>query len=178
MAEAGRAIVGYTHAGYWADVGNPVAYLRTNLDLLRGAVPELLPEGWPASEQALDEAEVSAAAAVHGPALLGARTAVGEGATLEDGVTAGPDCRIAEDAHVASSVLWDGVQIGAGARVVRSVLATSARVGADAVLEAAVLGHGAEVAAGERPPPGTTLDPDTIFRDGAVLAAPVGQRNA
>ncbi|MDA1062040.1 MAG: NDP-sugar synthase, partial [Chloroflexi bacterium] len=115
MAAAGRAIVGFRHHGYWADVGNPVAYLRTNLDLLRGAVPdmlpELLPDGWPASGQALAAAAVSAAAAVRGPALLGAATTVAEGARIEDGVVAGARCSIGADALVASSVLWDDVTV-------------------------------------------------------------------
>ena len=182
MAGAGRAIVGFRHHGYWADVGNPVAYLKTNLDLLRGKVPEMLPEllpdGWPTSGQALDAAAVSAAAAVHGPALLGPETTVDEGAVLEEGVVAGARCSLGADAHVASSVLWDGVTVGAGARVVRCVLASGARVGAGAVLEGAVLGHGAEVAAGERPPPGTALEPDSVYRDGAVAAAAADRRSA
>ena len=182
MAGAGRAIVGFRHHGYWADVGNPVAYLRTNLDLLRGAVPEmlpaLLPDGWPASGQALDAAEVSATAAVRGPALLGPGSVVGEGASLEEGVVAGAGCSIGADAHVASSVLWDGAAVGAGARVVRSVLASGARVGAGAVLEGAVLGHGAEVAAGERPPPATALEPDGVYRNGSIVAATADRRSA
>lgn len=178
MAAEGRAIVGFRHDGYWADVGNPVAYLRTNLDLLRGAVPELLPDSWPASNQALEAATVSAAAAVHGPALLGPDTAVLDGAVLEDGVVAGAGCTIGEDAYVGSSVLWDGVAVDAGARVVRSVLATGAHVGVNAVLEGVILGHGAEVAAGERPPPGTELDAETIFRDGAIVSAASGRRSA
>ena len=178
MAGAGRAIVGFRHHGYWADVGNPVAYLRTNLDLLHGAVPELLPDGWPASGQALHAAEVSTAAAVHGPALLGPDSVVGEGATLQEGVVAGAGCSIGAAAHVASSVLWDGAAVGAGARVVRSVLASGARVGAGAVIEGAVLGQGAEVAAGERPPSGTALEPDSAYRDGSIVAATADRRSA
>ena len=48
LAAAGRGIFGHRHAGYWADIGNPEAYLQTNLDLLAGAAPALLPADWPA----------------------------------------------------------------------------------------------------------------------------------
>ena len=171
LAGSARGIRGYRHHGYWMDVGSPVAYLRTNLDLLRGAVGELLPDGWPASEQAIEAADVSAAARIAGPALLGAGTTVGAGTTLDDGVVTGERCHIGEDAHVATSVLWDDVHVGAGARVVRSTLASGVRIGAGAVVDGAVLAHGAEVAAGEHPAPGTQLEPDASYRDGAIVAA-------
>ena len=158
MAAAGRAIVGFTHRGYWADVGTPAAYLQTNIDLLRGDAPALAPEGF--------------------PALLGAGTEAAASAMLGMGVVAGADCRIGAGALVTSSVLWDGVHIGEGARVEGSVLASGARVGAGAALDGAVLGHGAEVAAGERPPPGLALDADAIYRGGAVQPAPAGTRSA
>ena len=156
MADEGRAILGWRHDGYWADVGTPGAYRRANLDLLRGAAPAVAPGGW--------------------PALTGPGTTVGEGAALADGVVAGADCRVGAGARVAASVLWDGVEVGAGARVEDSVLASGARVGEGAVLRGAVLGHGAEVAAGERPPPGAALGDGAVWRGGAARPAPAGAR--
>ena len=83
---------------------------------------------------------------------------------------AGVHCAIGRGAIVAGSVLWDGVSVGEGAQVRDSVLAEGARVGAGAILEGAVLAHGAAVEAGERPPSGTLLDPECVYRDGRVLA--------
>ncbi|MCY4454727.1 MAG: NDP-sugar synthase, partial [Chloroflexi bacterium] len=157
MADGGRAIVGFHHRGYWADVGTSAAYLQTNIDLLRGDAPALAAEGFPAL---LDEGATVAASAMLGM-----------------GVVAGAGCRIEPGAFVTASVLWDGVHIGEGARVDRSVLATGARVGAGAVLEGVVLGHGAEVAAGEHPPEGTEVDDETVFRDGAIHPV-AGSRSA
>ena len=151
MAEGGRAIVGFHHRGYWADVGTSAAYLQTNIDLLRGDSPALAPEGF--------------------PALLGEGTDVAASAMLGMGVVAGADCSIGAGSLVTASVLWDGVHVGEGARIDRSVLATGARVGAGAVLEGVVLGHGAEVAAGERPPTGTEIDDAAVFRDGTIHPA-------
>ncbi len=169
LAADGRGIFGHRHEGYWADVGNPEAYLQTNLDLLAGAAPSLLPPGWPEDGRAIGEADLAADARVEGRALLGAGTRVGEGAILEGGVVAGAGCQIGRGASVAGSVLWDGVTIGEGAQVRDSVLATGARVSAGAVLEGAVLAHGAAVEAGERPRAGTLLDPDDVYRDGRVM---------
>ena len=158
MADEGRAILGWRHGGYWADVGAPDAYRRANLDLLRGAAPALAPGGW--------------------PALTGPGAAVEDGAALEDGVVAGADCRVGAGARVAASVLWDGVEVGAGARVEDSVLATGARVGEGAVLRGAVLGHGAEVVAGERPPPGAAIEAGAVWRGGAARPAAAAGRGA
>ena len=171
LAAAGRGIFGHRHDGYWADVGNPEAYLQTNLDLLAGAAPSLLPAGWPGDGRAIGAADLAADARVEGPALLGAETHIGAGARLTGGVVAGAGCAIGRGATVGGSVLWDGVEIGEGARVRDSVLADGARVGAGAVLEGVVLAHGAVVEAGERPPRGTLLDPEDVYRDGGVLAA-------
>ncbi len=171
LAAHGRGIFGHRHEGYWADVGNPAAYLQTNLDLLTGAAPALLPAGWPEDGRAIGAAEIAADARIEGPVLLGAGTRVGAGAILEGGVVAGAGCAIGRGATVAGSVLWDGVEIGEGARVRDSVLADGARVGAGAVLEGIVLAHGATVATGERPPAGALLDPEDVYRDGGVLAA-------
>ena len=160
LAAAGRGIFGHRHEGYWADIGNPEAYLQTNLDLLRGAAPALLPADWPADGRAIGAAELAEGARVEAPALLGAGTRVGADARIEGGVVTGAGCEIGRGAVVSGSVLWDGVSVGEGAQVRDSVLAEGARVGAGAVVEGAVLAHGAAVEAGERPPPGTLLDPE------------------
>ena len=170
LAAAGRGIFGHRHAGYWADIGNPEAYLQTNLDLLAGAAPALLPADWPGDGRAIGAAALSAGARVEAPALLGAGTRVAEGARIEGGVVTGARCEIGRGAVVSGSVLWDGVSVGEGAQVRDSVLAEGARVGTGAVVEGAVLAHGAAVEAGERPPSGTLLEPEQIYRDGRVLA--------
>ena len=74
LAAAGRGIFGHRHGGYWADIGNPEAYLQTNLDLLAGAAPALLPADWPADGRAIGAAELATDARVEAPALLGAGT--------------------------------------------------------------------------------------------------------
>ncbi|HKG58168.1 MAG TPA: NDP-sugar synthase [Pyrinomonadaceae bacterium] len=52
---------------------------------------------------------------------------------------AGATSTIVSSATVIDSVLWDNVQIGAGARVNRAVLADNVKIGADEVIENAVV---------------------------------------
>jgi len=65
-------------------------------------------------------------------------------------------------------VLFDGVEVGAGAQVSASVLGRGARIGESAVLDAAVLGEdvcvarGNELRAGLRVWPGVDLGPTSV----------------
>lgn len=66
------------------------------------------------------------------------------------------------------SVLFDGVTIGAGAKVTASVVGSGATIGEGAVLDNVVIGSGAEVAGGNelrhglRVWPGVRLDSTAI----------------
>jgi mannose-1-phosphate guanylyltransferase len=126
MAAGGRRIVGFRHGGYWRDIGTAEAYLDAQLELLGGACPSIGPAraSWVARGARIDTA-----------------------ARVERS-SVGPRCVIEADALVVDSVLWDEVQVGAGARVRRSVLATGTVVPAGANLDGAVLANGPEVTAG------------------------------
>ncbi|MEI6136399.1 MAG: NDP-sugar synthase, partial [Chloroflexota bacterium] len=118
----GRPVYGYMHAGYWADVGNPAALLRVNLDLVRQKTPDgvLLDEG----------VAIDLGGYVEAPVVIGARA------------------RIASGAIVARSVLWDDVTIETGATVRGSTIASGVVIGAHAEVIDSVIAHGAIVEAG------------------------------
>jgi mannose-1-phosphate guanylyltransferase len=160
LANAGRSMYGFTHSGFWLDVGNPDVYLRANLELLGGAIPARLPEAWPRDSLATAGARVDEGATLGAPALLGAGTSVAAHAGLEATAT-GRNCVIGPYADVRSSVLWDDVVVEEGAHVSNSVLADGVRVGTGAMVQGAVLAHGASVAPGDVVPPGTRVEPDT-----------------
>jgi mannose-1-phosphate guanylyltransferase len=163
LASAGRAMFGFQHDGFWLDVGNPAAYLQANLEMVAGALPARLPQGWPADGLATAGASIEAGALVRGPLLLGAGTTLGMGAEASGPLVVGANCSIAPGARVRDSVLWDDVTVEAGATVTGSVLADGARVGAGAVVEGAVLGQRAQIATGDVVPPGTRVAPDTVW---------------
>jgi mannose-1-phosphate guanylyltransferase len=168
LAKANEPIYGYKHTGYWADIGTPDAYLKTNLQLLEGVIPEFLPNDWPTDGKAVETATLDANAQIEGRVLLGAKTNVGKGARLDSGVVTGERCTIKRYAQVSGSVLWEGATIGEGALVRNSVLADGAYVGAGAVLENAVLGHNTSIDANEKPPPGLHLNPESTYCGGKV----------
>jgi mannose-1-phosphate guanylyltransferase len=162
LASAGRAIFGFHRQGYWRDVGNPEAYRLVNLELLAGACEGRLPDPWPEDGVATDGAEVSPTAELVRPVLADGRTLVGRAASIRAAVI-GANCAIGAHAEVSDSVLWDGVTIEEHATVVDSTIATGARIGPGATLRGVVVGHGATIPAAAEVPPGTRIDPDTVF---------------
>ena len=159
LAGAGRAIFGFQQRCYWSDIGSPDAYLDVNLDLLRGAIRERMPAGWPDDGVMTAGAQVEAGAVVSSPALIGPGTVVRGGARVEGPAVTGARCTVDSAATIRSSVLWDDVAIHAGATVTNSILASGVTIGAGSTLERAVVAHGVTVSEGERLPPGARLEP-------------------
>ncbi|MFA7249135.1 MAG: NDP-sugar synthase [Dehalococcoidia bacterium] len=149
VCEQGRPVYGYSHAGYWADVGNPASLLRVNLDLVRGAVPARLPSPPPADGVLVgDGASIAPGARIQGPAVIGGGS------------------RVADGALVTASVLWDGVTVEAGASVRGSTIATGAIIGAGAEVTDSVIAHDATIAPGARLV-GASVEPATAIAAGA-----------
>ena len=143
----GRAVYGYPHTGYWADVGTPAALLRVNLDLVRGAVPARLPALPPLNGVLQDEgATIAPDARIEGPAVIGAGSYV------------------AAEATVSGSVLWDDVTLGAGATVRGSIIATGVVIGAGAEVIDCVIAHDAAI------PPGARLAGAAVQPAAAAIA--------
>jgi mannose-1-phosphate guanylyltransferase len=135
----GHGLYAVAHEAYWADVGTPERYLQATFDIIEGNVRtdvmDRLGQGFLAvSEHAEVEGRVVPPAIVE----RGARVAAG--------------------AHVGSLVvLADGVQVGEGSSVERSVVLQGAEIGADCVLRDCIVSAGVRI--GDR----------THVTDGAVL---------
>lgn len=143
----GRPVYGYTHAGYWADVGNPAALLRVNLDLVRGAIAARLPDPAPVAGVLLGTGvEVAAGAHVEGPAVLGNGTRVAAGASVTGSVL-WENVTVEDGATVRGSTIASGAVIGAGAEIIDSVVAHEAAVAPGACLRGAVVEPATTIAA-------------------------------
>jgi mannose-1-phosphate guanylyltransferase len=153
LINAGAIIMGYPESAYWLDVGTPEAFVQGSCDLVLGrllssAVPA--GRGAPGERLVLDGAQVHPAARVHGGTVVGA------------------GARVAADAHVGGSVLFDEASIGAGARVTGSVVGRGAWIGDGVLLDGVVIGDAAridpgnELRAGLRVWPGVELGPTCV----------------
>lgn len=105
LARAGELAV-YRHRGYARDVGTVADYLAASLDLLAGRGPKPPGGAWPG-----DVAEVGGGRAYLGPGASAGAEALGPGAILLAGSSAGPGCRIER------SIVWPGEAVPAGRRL-------------------------------------------------------------
>ncbi|HYM14424.1 MAG TPA: NDP-sugar synthase [Dehalococcoidia bacterium] len=145
---AGERVQGFVE-DLWVDVGSPERYLRATRLLLERSAGVAVEPG----------ANVDPSAQLTGDVLVGAGAKIGAGARISGPAVIGPLTEIGRDTTIEASVVWEEARIGAGARVLRSILGAYAGVGDRAVVEDAILGNGAEVEEGHRLEPGARLMP-------------------
>lgn len=141
MLERGDALYGCSMTGYWADIGNPEAYLEACQDICKGRVKVKVAESprRPGEKIYLSsDAEVDETATLTGMVVLGDNTRVQGTARLTDCVV-GRNCLIEDGAELQDAVLWDNVYIKAGTKVTGANLGHRVRVGQRAVLERGVI---------------------------------------
>jgi mannose-1-phosphate guanylyltransferase len=115
----GEGLHGLRLDGYWLDIGTPERYLQASWDILEGRVATRV-------EPTAPGVFVDPSASVSPEASIGPRAVIG------------PRCQVEARADVRESVLLEGCTIGAGARVVSSILAADVAVEPDAAVEGAV----------------------------------------
>ena len=145
---------GWCPTAYWRDIGNPSAYRAAQIDMLQGrAAMPLTPPGqgrdgiWLGHGCTLDpDARIVAPAVVGAGGLLGPRCRVGPGTVLGDGARIGPDAR------VEGAILWERVEVGAGAVLQDCVIGADVKIG-----DGARVGSDVVLASGTTVPEGSTL---------------------
>jgi mannose-1-phosphate guanylyltransferase len=135
---------GWAPHTYWRDIGNPVAYLAAQLDLLRERVKTpLTPPGERRDGSWVGASDIPADARVVGPSLIGDGVMLGEGARIGPLAVIGDGCSIAPQARIERSVLWERVAVGARTTIEDSVIGADAHITANTVVRGAVLESGA-----------------------------------
>ncbi len=150
MLAAGEKLQAYNFDGYWKDVGTAKSLWEANMDLI-SAPPrfDLYDPDWTIFSRSI-------AAPPHFTA---------ESACVSDSIIA-EGCRIYGRVH--ESVLFRGVTISRGARVVSSIVFPDAYVEADANVENAIIGSGTRIRRGadvrpERPGEICVIGDDMVY---------------
>lgn len=137
MLENNDALYGCDMKGYWADIGNPEAYLEACHDICHGMVRVQVdepPHTVGSTIYISPDAQVSEQATLSGMVVLGDNTRIQGNAQLTNSVV-GRNCLIEEDCVLEDSVLWDNVYIKAGTRITGANLGHRVQVGQRAVIE-------------------------------------------
>ena len=140
LVASGQPVYGYPSDSYWIDIGTPAKYFKLNQDLLGGNNSE---------GDSDKETEISSGAncRIHetahfkGPVLIGNGCQIGPRAVIHGPVVIGHDCIIKEDAIVEESIIWQKTEIGAGAKLKKSIIANDCLLENRSVVEESVLGN-------------------------------------
>ncbi|MDQ5809039.1 MAG: NDP-sugar synthase, partial [Actinomycetota bacterium] len=143
----GDGLYAFPHEAYWLDIGTPERYLQATFDILEGQCRTSVLER-----------------------LGDTFTAVAGGCQIDGRVVppavVGRGSRIAEGAHVGSLVvLGDGVTVGAGATIERSVVMQGSDIGPGCTL------RGCVVAAGSRIGEGTQISGGAVIGEGVTVGS-------
>ncbi len=143
----GAGLYGFASEAYWLDIGTPERYLQGTFDILEGnvrtEVRERLGDGYLC---------VDAAARIDGRVI--------PPAVVERGA------HVATGAHVGSLVvLADGVSVGEGTIVERSVVLQGAEIGANCLLRDCIVGAGVRI--GDR----THVTGGAVLGEGVTIGA-------
>jgi mannose-1-phosphate guanylyltransferase len=123
LLELGEPVYGYPFRGYWLDMGTPEKYLRLNCDLLQAKTASHLTPGMNQDSIICEaEAVIHPSVKITGPAIVGSRCHIDQGARIKGPVVMGEDCHIGPGASIESAVLWRGVSIEAGANLKQCVI--------------------------------------------------------
>jgi NDP-sugar pyrophosphorylase family protein len=134
LLQALEPVYGFTHRGYWRDVGTSASYLQANLDVIDGKI-NLLDRLPPERGEKFDRsAEIDSLSVVDPSCTIKA------GAQIINSVI-GRNCYIEERARIENSVVRGASRIGTNAQVRGSVIGRSCHVGRSAtVTEGSSLG--------------------------------------
>jgi mannose-1-phosphate guanylyltransferase len=164
----GHGLYGFPSESYWLDIGTPERYLQGTFDIIEGrvrtAVGELLGS---------DYLSVAPDAQVQGrvvpPAVLERGVHVAAGAQVGSLVVLGQGVQIGAGATVERTVILSGAEIGAGCTLRDCVVAAGCRVGEGTqITGSAVLGEGVTVGAHNVVTRGARIFPGVTLPDGAL----------
>ena len=112
-----RLVAARRHTGTWFDVGTPAAWLRANLEALRGTLSLPIDPwdhvGWGVDATGAERGDPAAVQAVRpaGAAWIGAGAVVEDGAVLGPDVVIGAGAVVRSGARLTRAVVWDGVEV-------------------------------------------------------------------
>ncbi len=123
----GEGLYGIRLEGYWIDIGTPDRYLEANWDILERRVETVVGAGLDGAAMVGEGSEVSPAARLKPPCVVGRNCRVGDGATVERSVLL-DGCAVEDNATVSNSILSAGVTVENGAELDGAVVGEGERV--------------------------------------------------
>ena len=156
LLATGARLYAYTTADYWLDVGRPDQYLQAHRDVLDGKLtldPTADPEAHKGTFYLRGAGQTPAPPGIRPPAFLGVETKLDPAATVGPYAVIGNRTCVEAGATIENSVLWDGVMVCGKAHINEAILASNVHIGKDAIVgTGSVIGHDVTIEPGTQIP--------------------------
>jgi mannose-1-phosphate guanylyltransferase len=164
----GDGLFAFAADAYWLDIGTPERYLQGTFDILEGnvetAVSDRLGPGFVAVAD-----NVASAGRIVPPAVVERGCRIDEGAHVGSLVVLGDGVTVGEGSKIERSVVLNGSEIGPRCTLQDCIVAAGVRIGEGTVISGgAVLGEGVTVGARNVLTRGVRVFPQTELPDGAI----------
>jgi mannose-1-phosphate guanylyltransferase len=164
----GAGLYGFPADAYWLDIGTPERYLQGTFDILEGNVQTAVRERLGADYVDV-AAHVEAAGRIVPPAIVERGCRIAQGAHVGSLVVLGEGVSVGEGSTIERSVVLNGTEIGPHCRLSDCIVGAGARIGEGSVVSGgAVLGEGVTVGARNVLTAGMRVFPQTELPDGAI----------
>ncbi len=133
--------------GYWVDIGTPPRYLQACWDILDRKVDTEPGKKVDNDGTYVDaDADVAAAAEIHGEVWIDAGASIAAGAEIGPKAVIGRGASVGDRARIEGSILYRDCKIGAGATVKGAILSAGVTVEEGAIVpDGSVIGEGATI---------------------------------
>lgn len=122
-------VYGFLVENYWADIGSPATYLRTNNEILQGKFPSFQELSKNRDFSFYDSPQEKNGVQIIPPVIIDNSVLIKEGCSVGPSVVLGKNTIMEKNAIVKESVLWGNTRIPADTEISGSIIAH------DAVLE-------------------------------------------
>lgn len=164
----GDGLYGHPSNSYWLDIGTPGRYLKGTFDIIEGHVDTAVKQRLGADYLALGR-DVEIHGRVVPPSVLERGVKIAAGAHAGSLAVLGQGVSVGEGAIVERSVVLDGTVIGPGCVLRDCIVAAGCEIGPRThLLEGAVLGEGVTIGADNVIAGGARIFPGVSIPDGAI----------
>ncbi|MHB1467652.1 MAG: nucleotidyltransferase family protein [Solirubrobacteraceae bacterium] len=164
----GNGLYGHPSSSYWLDIGTPERYLKATFDIIEGHV-ETAVRGRLGDEYIALGRDVQVDGRVVPPAVLERGVKIGAGAHAGSLAVLGQGVSVGNGAVIERSVVLGGTQIGQGCVLRDCIVAAGCEIGPHTqLLDGAVLGEGVTIGADNVIAGGARIFPGVSIPDGAI----------
>jgi mannose-1-phosphate guanylyltransferase len=164
----GAGLYGYPHEAYWMDIGTPERYLQGTFDIIEGKVHTAVIERLGEHYLSIDP-DAHVGGRTIPPALVEGRVEVADSAQVGPLVVLGNGVSVGEGSIVERSVVLQGAEIGRNCVLRDCIVAAGVRVGDNChITGGAVLGEGVTIGADNIVTRGARVFPGVDIPDGGL----------